>query len=405
MTINIDCPECDKSYRLPDSAAGKKFRCKECEIAISVPLDDVEVVEYAEEVALPIRRKPAAKKPKKKQSKPPSIWSTPLPWIGIGGGGFLALILLVAVASVGRKPGSVASTGQADALFPVSQIPVPTFPELGAPRILQPSGVRMWFVNLPQSSTPGHSMAFRVYLPPTDAPDHSLPCVLVAPAGTNMLVGNDMDADDYHAETLPYAEAGMAVIFYSLDGGVADLQNATDAQLKTGYIKFRAAYAGVVNGRNAFEYALTKMPQVDPKRIYTAGHSSAGSVSLLMAAHEPRLAGSVAYAPCTDVEALLADSVAKRTVRSLLPDLKNFVKQSSPKTHANQIGCPVFFFQADDDRIVDVKESRDFVNRLRAAGKQVNFRKVPTGDHYDSMVKQGIPAAITWLNKQNSKSN
>ncbi len=407
MTINIDCPECDKTYRLPDSAAGKKFRCKECETAISVPLDDVEELDYADEDEPPVRRKPAAKKPKRKKSKPSSIWSTPLPWIGIGGGGFLALILLVAIVSAGRKIGSntsVASTGQADALFPVAQVPVPSFPELTAPRILQPSGVRMWFVKLPPSSTPGHSMAFRVYLPPTDAPDRSLPCVLVAPAGSNLLVGNDMDADDYHAETLPYAEAGMAVIFYSLDGGLADLQNASNAQLKAGYTKFRAAHAGVVDGRNALEYVVAKLPQVDPKKIYTAGHSSAGTVSLLMAEHEPRLAGSIAYAPCTDVEARLADAVSNWTVRSLLPDLQNFLKQSSPKTHVSHIGCPVFVFHANDDSNVNVSESRDFVNRLKAAGKQVDFQTVPFGDHYDSMVKQGIPAAISWLKQQNSKS-
>jgi hypothetical protein len=308
MTINIECPECDKTYRLPDSAAGKKFRCKQCETAIAVPSDDFDD-DFEEEPV--VRRRAPAKKSKGKKaksSKSTSIWSTPLPWIAIGGGGFLAIGLLVVVMSGGSRPinnfapaptgtpvavpvhssapvhstpaPTVVNAGSPNNLFPVSQVPVPTFPELGAPRVLQPSGVRMWFVKLPPSSTPGQSMAFRVYLPPTDAPEHSIPCVLVAPAGSNLLVGNDMDADDYHKETLPYAEAGMAVIFYSLDGGLADMQNATDGQFKAAYNQFRTAFAGVVNGRNALEYVLTKMPQVDPKRIYTAGHSSAGTVSL-----------------------------------------------------------------------------------------------------------------------------
>lgn len=407
MTIKIDCPECDKTYRLPDNAAGKKFRCKECDTAIAVPLDDVEDLEYAEEDDRPVPRKPATKKPKGKKSKSTSIWSTPLPWIGIGGGGFLLIVLVTVVVTAGKRPATntigstptIVNTGPADSLFPVAQVPIPSFPELGAPRILQPSGVRMWFVQMPPSSTPGHSMAFRVYLPPNDAPDHSIPCILVAPAGSNLLVGNDMDADDYHAETLPYAEAGMAVIFYSLDGGLADLQNASDAQLKMAYNKFRAAYAGVVNGRNALEYALTKMPQVDPKKIYTAGHSSAGTVSLLMAAHEPRLAGAISYAPCTDVEARLAEAAGSWQVRALLPDLLNFLKQSSPKTHATQIACPVFVFHANDDSNVNVSESRDFVQRLKTAGKRVDFQTVPTGNHYDSMVQQGIPAAIAWLKR------
>jgi dienelactone hydrolase len=427
MTINIDCPECDKTYRLPDSAAGKKFRCKVCDTAISVPADDVEEIGYAEEDLPPVRRKPAAKKSKGKKSKPTSIWSTPLPWIGIGGGGVLALALLVVFLSAGKRPAitaplpiantSVASStsnprpvantgpGPADALFPIAQVPIPSFPERGSPRILQPSGVRMWFVQMSPSPTPGHSMAFRVYLPPTDAADHSIPCVLVAPAGSNLLVGNDMDGDDYHVETLPYAQAGMAVIFYSLDGGLADMQNANDGQFQAAYNKFRAAHAGTVNGRNALEYVLTKLPQVDPKKIYTAGHSSAGTVSLLMAEHEPRLAGSIAYAPCTDVEARLREGASDPTMQKILPNLNHFLKQSSPKTHVTHVGCPLFVFHANDDGNVKVGESQDFVNRLKAAGKQVDFQTVPTGNHYDSMVKQGIPAAIIWLNQQNSKLN
>jgi hypothetical protein len=37
MAISVDCPSCAKSYQVKDDAAGKKFRCKQCEAIVSVP--------------------------------------------------------------------------------------------------------------------------------------------------------------------------------------------------------------------------------------------------------------------------------------------------------------------------------------------------------------------------------
>lgn len=37
MPINTKCPECLVGYRLPDNAAGKRIKCKECGGPISVP--------------------------------------------------------------------------------------------------------------------------------------------------------------------------------------------------------------------------------------------------------------------------------------------------------------------------------------------------------------------------------
>jgi dipeptidyl aminopeptidase/acylaminoacyl peptidase len=216
-------------------------------------------------------------------------------------------------------------------------------------------------------------------------------------------MGNDMDADDYHAETLPYAQAGMAVVFYSLDGGLADLDNAKDDQVLGAYQRFKAAYAGIVNGRNALEFLLAKVPQVNPRRIYTAGHSSAGTLSLLLAEHEPRLAGSIAYAPASDVEKRLASVTQDVRMRIMFSGLMSFVQRSSPKTHVARIQCPLFLFHANDDNNVSVTESQAFAQQLQAAGKTVELQTVPTGGHYNSMIQQGIPKAIEWLNRLNAK--
>ena len=39
MPIEIACPECEKVYKVKDDAAGKKFRCKECQTVIPIPAD------------------------------------------------------------------------------------------------------------------------------------------------------------------------------------------------------------------------------------------------------------------------------------------------------------------------------------------------------------------------------
>ncbi len=46
-------------------------------------------------------------------------------------------------------------------------------------------------------------------------------------------------------------------------------------------------------------------------------------------------------------------------------------------------------FHAADDSNVPVTESREYVARLTAAGKDVTFVEVPTGEHYQSMIDQG----------------
>lgn len=37
MPISVNCPSCGRAYNVKDEAAGKKFRCKQCEAVVSVP--------------------------------------------------------------------------------------------------------------------------------------------------------------------------------------------------------------------------------------------------------------------------------------------------------------------------------------------------------------------------------
>jgi dipeptidyl aminopeptidase/acylaminoacyl peptidase len=98
-------------------------------------------------------------------------------------------------------------------------------------------------------------------------------------------------------------------------------------------------------------------------------------MSLLFAEHEPRLAGCIAYAPCTDVPAFI---VGIRALAFTHQGIADFVVQSSPSTHESRLNCPVFLFHAKEDDTVDVTETEDFAGRLKQ-GSDATLKIVPTG--------------------------
>lgn len=247
----------------------------------------------------------------------------------------------------------------------------------GAPRTVAPDTL-MREATLNQTGVP---CRVRLYLP-VKMPRNKLPVVMIAPAGTRLFHGNSLGGGD-QAEHLPYVRAGYAVVAYELDGDLRE--NATDAEVLLALTKFRAAEAGIKNAKNALDFALTNEPALDANRIYAAGHSSAGTVALLLAEKEPRIKACLAYAPCCDVEARLKETVPVFT--PVVPDYTTFLHASSPLTYVTSLRCPVFLFHADDDSNVPLSDNAAFVSRLKKTNANVTFVRVPTGNHYDSMIR------------------
>jgi fermentation-respiration switch protein FrsA (DUF1100 family) len=251
---------------------------------------------------------------------------------------------------------------------------------------------------------PGGNTQMNVYLPKGDKHTAgSLGCILVAPAGTNLLVGSSLDGEDYHDETLPYAQAGYAVIQYSLDGNLNE-DDVSTISLRRAYLAFQNSQAGRANLSNVVSFIKKEMPEINMNRLYTAGHSSAGTVALLVAIHVPGIAGCIAYAPCTDPEAFHADFKAIPGINAALPGYEAFDRINSPIVLAGLLSKPLFLFQARDDSVVSIDETKRFLTAVKKNNNVVEFVEVPTGDHYDPMISQGIPAAIEWLKKVDSKT-
>lgn len=260
-------------------------------------------------------------------------------------------------------------------------------PELGPARALEP-GVLFHEVSLPGKRS---AKKLWVYLPER-AGGAKAPCVLIAPAGSKLVHGMRLGEGD-RAEHLPYARAGFVVVAYEISGPLTGAES--DEQAEAAMEAFRKAEAGVADARAALDYALAKIPQVDPARVYTAGHSSAATLSLLVAQEEPRVSACVAFAPATDLIKFLGPEF----IGMVPPDYLAFLKRSSPLNAASRLRRPLFLFHAEDDRVVSIAETERFAEEVRKVNPSVTFVRAERGGHYRPMVEQGIPRAIEWLKK------
>ncbi len=320
-------------------------------------------------------------------------------FVGIGVLFVCGMLLVVGLSLGGSGKGVAASSSLSTA-----STPVPQLPELRVASPIPGTKSTFQFLQINQGRGPGQTMQFRVYLPATQSPPKSIPCVLLAPAGTNLLHGNLLDADDYHDEALPYCEAGMAVVCFSIDGPMSVDESAGERQymlaLAEAFKQFNAAQAGVVNARNALEFALTKLPQVDPNKIFIAGHSSAATLALLTAAQESRLKGAIAFAPVTDLNLRLEGITDEPAVARVMPGIREYLRDGSPINHVDHFKCRLFVFHAHDDSNEPFAHTKRFIDRLSEKSTNFDFEIVNFGDHYDSMIQNGIPKAVAWIQRQ-----
>jgi hypothetical protein len=207
MSIQVECSGCQKKYQVADTAAGKSIRCKVCGTTTRVPApeepdDDAFLAELSEEDAaddgspdeLPAAG-PAGRRIARETRQPARSRSSSLgKWLLIIAGSGAALLLVCCgggyffVSSMLKTP---PPSAQANEPFPVETLRAPAFPELGPPQTIGQTGVQLYNLDLsaanPGNTRPAARMQLRVYVPPGEHADASLGCVLLAPAGTNLL--------------------------------------------------------------------------------------------------------------------------------------------------------------------------------------------------------------------------
>jgi acetyl esterase/lipase len=303
----------------------------------------------------------------------------------------VGLSFLLLAAALGCTPKPVTQNNSVSVPNSEPAINAAAFPELPKGRLLQP-GIMVHEVATLRPNNPQGKVW--VYLP-EKLPDEKLPWVLIAPAGSSLLAGMDLAEGD-RREHLPYVKAGFGVVAYEIDGGVP--KKSTHEQNLIGLKEFRKSRAGIVNARTALDFALAKVPALDRERIFTAGHSSAATLSLLFAENEPRIKGCIAFAPVTDVGQWLPAAYLRLFEGE--PRLGDFLRESSPITHVAKLRCPTFVFGAEDDEVIKISSITTFVEDLKKTNSQVAYVQVPSGGHYKSMIDVGLPKAIQWLEEK-----
>ena len=240
----------------------------------------------------------------------------------------------------------------------------------------------------------------RVYLPKNPPVGAKLPCVLIAPAGSRLFHGMLLGDGD-KPEHLPWVAAGFAVVSYDISGPFPEEQGDDEPVIRA-VTAFMKARFGVSDGLAALDAALAKYPQIDPKRVYVVGHSSAGTLALQLAEAAPdRFKACVAFAPITDVGEHLKEALPM--LDGAVPGFADAIRKASPSSLVDAFQCPVFLFHAADDANVSTASVVAFKDALVARHKTVEYVSVPSGGHYDSMIQQGVPKAIAWVKALDQK--
>ncbi len=247
----------------------------------------------------------------------------------------------------------------------------------------------------------GTPMMVWIYRPP--GPATARPVVLIAPAGTPLIWGASLAdepggaserANERHPERLPWVARGYVVVAYSLDGAVDDQPD--DDEIAAAVRAFLAAGAGLDNARAALTIALELEPDLDRGRVLAVGHSSAATLALRVGADDPRVTAVVAFNPVTDVEARLGRELWDE-LTALDWTAPQALRASAPRRHLAGLRTkPVFLFHSAEDANVDVGESDRFAAALAPAHPATRYLRVDHGDHYASMIEQGVPAALAW---------
>jgi dienelactone hydrolase len=175
-----------------------------------------------------------------------------------------------------------------------------------------------------------------------------------------------------------FASRGYAVLQPNYRGSAG---YGSDWYQKNGFQSWRTAIGDIDDaGRWLVSQGIAA-----PGKLAVFGWSYGGYAALQSGATEPGLFKAiVAVAPVTDLDRLRAD--ANGYTNGVLVDRfighGEHVESGSPARHAASISAPVMLFHGDVDANVGVSHSRLMAERLRGAGKSVDYTEFAGLDHY-----------------------
>ena len=270
----------------------------------------------------------------------------------------LPLLLFAALAACSRAPtANAANAGEgADLAAARTAAPAETArgTQEGSPVPAPPAGV-LELVHY--RAEPGELAA---YLTPRPAQPGKRPAIVWLTGGDSNTLGDvwtpQPRGNDQSAAAL--REAGVVVMYPSLRGG-----NDNPG--------VREGFYGEVRDVLAAADCLAKLDYVDPQRIYLGGHSTGGTLALLVAQSDARFRAVFAFGPIADV--------ANYGGRFVPPGLsEEQLRLRSPAYWLASIRSPVFAFEGDHDANTDDLEAMRRANRNPLA----HWYAVPRTNHF-----------------------
>jgi dienelactone hydrolase len=178
--------------------------------------------------------------------------------------------------------------------------------------------------------------------------------------------GFAFDRDDWE-QTRPFRDAGFIVMTPVLRG-------------ENGLPGFYSMFYDEIDDVNAAADALAGLPYVDGKRIYVAGHSVGGTMTLLAAMTSNRFRAAAAFSGSPD------QVVWARGQPDLVPfdaaDMREF-QMRSPLAFPRSFKCPVRIYYGSQEFFF-ADPSQKTANLAKAANLDVEAVSVP-GDHMSSV--------------------
>jgi dipeptidyl aminopeptidase/acylaminoacyl peptidase len=127
----------------------------------------------------------------------------------------------------------------------------------------------------------------------------------------------------------------------------------------------------------------------DPKRICIVGASYGGYAAAMAAVKTPDLFKcAISFAGVSDLKKLVNNSrryTNSKFVKNQIGSDSDDLEARSPYFQAAKIKTPLLLLHGEDDRVVDVEQSRRFAEELEDLAKPVTYIEYANGDHYLSI--------------------
>lgn len=124
----------------------------------------------------------------------------------------------------------------------------------------------------------------------------------------------------------------------------------------------------------------------DPDRVCIVGASYGGYATAMALVKEPDLYRcGVSFAGVMDLKRLVQhyrNFVNSRLVKNQIGDDYDDLKERSPYYRVEEIKAPLLLVHGEDDRVVDVVQSREMFDEMKDEGKQVEYIELVNGTHY-----------------------